>query len=97
VCSPGGAEGRSLPPEPAADYVELAGALLNRPAAPVVPAPRSPERAISSSGINDTRAHSSDLQDQIAKILDPKFAAAQPASASGPVRRTIEACWPEYE
>jgi len=101
-------------------YVDLAGTLLNRPAAPAAPPARGGERAIPYSGVNDTRAvvrselraiasmaksresfaldpvtraHISDIQDQIAKILDPKFAPAATPSTGGPTRRAIESCW----
>ncbi len=105
-------------------FVDLAGVLLNRPAAPPQAVPARGERPIPYSGVNDTRAlvrselraiaflaksketaatdtatraHLADLQDQIAKILDPKFAPAAPPAAAAPTRRSIETCWPENE
>lgn len=105
-------------------FVDLAGVLLNRPAAPPPPTPGRVERAIPYSGVNDTRAlvrselraiaflakskeaaaadtvtraHLADLQDQIAKALDPKFAPAAAPATAGPARRSIETCWPENE
>ena len=46
----------------------------------------------------ESRAHLEGARDQIAKILDPKF--AQPAGASGTVIRLgvddAETCWPDY-
>ena len=42
-----------------------------------------------------TRAHLEDLKDQITRVLDPKFQAAQPSAASAtPSRRVEETCWP---
>jgi hypothetical protein len=50
-----------------------------------------------------TRLHLDDARDQIAKILDPKFAPAAPsaATAASPFRRGFEEepelnCWPDY-
>ena len=56
----------------------------------------------------ETRAHLQGARDQIARILDPKFATAQGGSAAVPVRTAAEAlnpfttppdqlsCWPDY-
>ena len=42
-----------------------------------------------------TRAHLEDLKDQITRVLDPKFQAAQPSAAvATPSRRAEETCWP---
>jgi hypothetical protein len=44
------------------------------------------------------RAHLDDLKDQIARILDPKFAA--PSASTGATittRRASETCWPGLE
>ena len=47
-----------------------------------------------------TRAHLEDVRDQIAKILDPKFAAPAPAPAGGgqaqPGVEELDNCWPDY-
>lgn len=46
-------------------------------------------------GDKATRAHLEDLKDQIAKVLDPKFASVAPASATPATgRRAEETCWP---
>ena len=48
-----------------------------------------------------TRAHLEDVRDQIAKILDPKFATATAAgvgnqSQPGPGGEDADSCWPDY-
>jgi hypothetical protein len=50
-----------------------------------------------------TKAHLEDVRDQIAKILDPKFAAPAAAAAVGGQGRGLdeleiadESCWPDY-
>jgi len=45
-----------------------------------------------------SRAHLDDLKDQIARILDPKFLASQPASgAAATGRRMDDTCWPSLD
>jgi len=53
--------------------------------------------AVAKSGDRATKAHLEDLRDQIAKLLDPKFApSAAAGSAAGAMRGVRpESCWPE--
>jgi hypothetical protein len=59
-------------------------------------------RALPLASDRATRAHIEDVRDQIAKILDPKFAPpARPATAAAAVRRAIEdpdslECWIDH-
>ncbi len=58
--------------------------------------------ALAKTGDRETKAHLESVRDQIAKILDPKFAAT--AGTSGPVTRfgmdglenPNQTCWPDY-
>jgi len=58
--------------------------------------------ALAKTGDRETRAHLEGVRDQIAKILDPKFAAT--SGAAGPIIRmgmdglenTSQSCWPDY-
>jgi hypothetical protein len=54
--------------------------------------------ALAKTADRESKAHLEAARDQIARILDPKF--AQPASASGTVIRLgiddPETCWPDY-
>ena len=46
-----------------------------------------------------TKAHLEDVKDQIARILDPKFAVAAPSAATATARPGLdedENCWPDY-
>ena len=56
--------------------------------------------AIAKSADRNTRAHLEDVRDQIAKILDPKFAPPSPANpiTTGFPRPSVEeGCWPDYQ
>jgi hypothetical protein len=61
-------------------------------------------RALAKSTDRATRVHLEDVRDQIARILDPKFAASAPAApAGGPARPGLEEfdiaddrCWPDF-
>ncbi len=58
--------------------------------------------AIAKAGDRDTKAHLEAARDQIAKILDPKFAAAPGAGAGAVIRLgfdgidSLDTCWPDY-
>jgi hypothetical protein len=61
------------------------------------------QRAAAKAGDRESRAHLEDARDQIAKALDPKFAAPQPAAAANPFGRQgwddpeqPFFCWPDY-
>ena len=46
----------------------------------------------------ETKAHLESARDQIARILDPKFAPVQSSAASGiRIPTTLESCWPDYK
>lgn len=60
--------------------------------------------AISRTADRATRAHLEDVKDQIAKILDPKFALPTAQPATGTAGRGLEpdgtpapTCWPDYK
>jgi hypothetical protein len=61
-------------------------------------------RALIKSADRATRVHLEDVRDQIARILDPKFAAAAPAGGGGNQGQPgldedvfgLEICWPDY-
>ncbi len=63
--------------------------------------------AVAKSGDRATKAHLEAVKDEIAKILDPKFAATVPAAAANPAGRALtedelrfllppDSCWPDY-
>ena len=87
-------------------YLELLGNLLNQPALPSMAAGGLGMTVLMVNTSDDCRgavraelktlqAHLEDLKDQITRVLDPKFQAAQPSAASAtPSRRVEETCWP---
>ena len=57
--------------------------------------------ALVKSGDRETRAHLEGLRDQIARILDPKFAAPAAGTVGGirigfDTLTAAESCWPDY-
>jgi hypothetical protein len=55
-------------------------------------------KAMAAAGDRATRAHLEDVKDQIAKILDPKFAPPVTATtgAAGAGRPGVDGCWNDY-